>query len=104
MTKIGMAMSPHAEECLIQFHKENKKVFAWNMTDLHGNSLDINTHRLNVNTDAKLVKQKKKIFGAKRSQTIKEEVEKLLKAKYIRPVQYLEWLANVVLVSKPNGK
>ncbi|KAL0398237.1 UNVERIFIED_CONTAM: Transposon Ty3-G Gag-Pol polyprotein [Sesamum radiatum] len=44
------------------------------------------------------------MFGAERNQAIKEEVEKLLKAKYIRPVQYPEWLANVVLVPKPNGK
>ncbi|KAL0316921.1 UNVERIFIED_CONTAM: Transposon Ty3-G Gag-Pol polyprotein [Sesamum radiatum] len=35
---------------------------------------------------------------------IKEEVDKMLQAGYIRPVQYPEWLANVVLVPKPNGK
>jgi hypothetical protein len=31
-------------------------------------------------------------------------VEKLLKAKFIREVDYPEWLANVVLVKKSNGK
>ncbi|KAL0440333.1 UNVERIFIED_CONTAM: Transposon Ty3-G Gag-Pol polyprotein [Sesamum latifolium] len=35
---------------------------------------------------------------------IKEEVDKLLAAGYIRPVQYPEWLANVVLVPKSNKK
>ncbi|KAL0393112.1 UNVERIFIED_CONTAM: Transposon Ty3-G Gag-Pol polyprotein [Sesamum radiatum] len=44
------------------------------------------------------------MFGAERSQAIKEEVDKMLQAGYIRPVQYPEWLANVVLVPKPNGK
>ncbi|KAL0355700.1 UNVERIFIED_CONTAM: Transposon Ty3-G Gag-Pol polyprotein [Sesamum radiatum] len=44
------------------------------------------------------------MFGVERSQVIKEEVDKLLKAKYIRPVQYPEWMANVVLVPKLNGK
>ncbi|KAI3465522.1 hypothetical protein Pfo_022185 [Paulownia fortunei] len=43
-------------------------------------------------------------FGPKRSQHIKEEVDKLLAANYIRPVQYPEWLANVVLVPKSGGK
>ncbi|KAL0439573.1 UNVERIFIED_CONTAM: Transposon Ty3-G Gag-Pol polyprotein [Sesamum latifolium] len=104
MTKIGTTMNLAAEECLIEFLKENKKVFAWNMTDLQGISPDVITHRLNVNPDAKPVKQKKRMFGAESSQAIKEKVEKLIKAKYVRPVQYPEWLANVVLVPKPNGK
>ena len=35
---------------------------------------------------------------------INEEVNKLLQAKAIREVEYLDWLANVVLVKNPNGK
>ncbi|KAL0368520.1 UNVERIFIED_CONTAM: Transposon Ty3-G Gag-Pol polyprotein [Sesamum calycinum] len=46
----------------------------------------------------------KRAFGNERIKAIKEEVEKLLRTDYIRPVQYPEWLANVVLVPKPNGK
>ena len=34
----------------------------------------------------------------------KAEVERLLDANVIREVKYLEWLANVVLVPKKNGK
>ena len=33
-----------------------------------------------------------------------EEVEKLLTAKFIREVYYPDWLANVVMVKKSNGK
>ncbi|KAL0427868.1 UNVERIFIED_CONTAM: Transposon Tf2-12 polyprotein [Sesamum latifolium] len=102
MTKIGRTMRLAAKECLIEFLKENKEVFAWNMTDLQGISPDVITLRLNVNPDAKPVKQKKRMFRAERSQAIKEEVEKLLQAKYVRPVQYPELLTNVVLVPKPN--
>ncbi|KAL0423962.1 UNVERIFIED_CONTAM: Transposon Ty3-G Gag-Pol polyprotein [Sesamum radiatum] len=61
-------------------------------------------HWLNVNPKIRLVKQKKRAFGNERIKAIKEEVEKLLRTDYIRPVQYPEWLANVVLVPKPNGK
>ncbi|KAL0391024.1 UNVERIFIED_CONTAM: Transposon Ty3-G Gag-Pol polyprotein [Sesamum calycinum] len=103
-TKIGTTMRPSTEEHLIQFLKKNKEVFAWTMTDLHGISPDVITHKLSVNPSAKPVKQKKRMFGAERSQAIKEEVDKMLQAGYIRPVQYPEWLANVVLVPKPNGK
>ena len=35
---------------------------------------------------------------------IKEEVEKQYNARFLRVVNYLEWLANVVLVPKKDGK
>ena len=35
---------------------------------------------------------------------IKEEVQKLTATKFIREVYYLDWLANVVMVKKANGK
>ena len=35
---------------------------------------------------------------------MQDEVTKLIKADLIRKVHYLEWLANVVLVKKANGK
>ena len=62
------------------------------------------THRLNFNPSFKLVKQKRRIFTPERQKAINEEVGKLLQAKEIREVEYPEWLANVVLVKKENGK
>ena len=35
---------------------------------------------------------------------IKEEITKLLEAGFIQPVKYAEWIANIVLVIKKNGK
>lgn len=35
---------------------------------------------------------------------IKEEVERLLKAKFIKPIQHPTWFANIVPVTKKNGK
>ena len=43
-------------------------------------------------------------FNLERYTAINEEVEKLLTANFIREVHYPEWLANVVMVKKPNGK
>ena len=39
-----------------------------------------------------------------RAEAAKAEVNRLLDAGVIRPVQYPEWLANVVMVKKKNGK
>ena len=35
---------------------------------------------------------------------VKEEIEKLLKAKLIRPKRYVQWLENIISVIKKNGK
>ena len=62
------------------------------------------THRLNVYPSSKPVCQKKKVFAPERDNIIKEEVQKLTMAKFIWEVYYSDWLANVVMVKKANGK
>ena len=44
------------------------------------------------------------MFAPERDNAIKEEVQKLTLAKFIREVYYPYWLANVVMVKKANGK
>ena len=62
------------------------------------------THRLNIYPSFKPVRQKKRVFAPERDNAIKEEVRKLTLAKFIREVYYPDWLANVVMVKKANGK
>ena len=62
------------------------------------------THYLNVYLSSKPVHQKKRVFTPKRDNAIKEEVQKLTIAQFIREVYYPDWLANVVMVKKENGK
>ena len=61
-------------------------------------------HKLNVDPKRKLVQQRRKAFAPERDQAIAEEFTKLLTAGFIREVYYPNWLANVVLVKKANGK
>ena len=44
------------------------------------------------------------MFAQKRDKAIAEKVRKLLEASFIREVYYPDWLANVVIVKKSNGK
>ena len=44
------------------------------------------------------------MFAPERDNAIKEEVKKLTIAKFIREVYYPNWLANVMMVKKANGK
>ena len=69
-----------------------------------GNDPAVITHKLNVAPSFKPVKQKRRSFALKRQKTINDEVSKLLQARAIREVDYPDWLANVVLVKKANGK
>ncbi|GKV22103.1 hypothetical protein SLEP1_g31999 [Rubroshorea leprosula] len=79
-----------------------------NTTGQPGDMLGIPTlvsqHKLSTNPLKKPVTQKRRLFGGKRLQVIKEEVEKLLQAGFVRKVDYCEWVANSVLVKKANGK
>lgn len=61
-------------------------------------------HRLNVNPAPMPVKQNKINFASERNQVIAKEVEKLLKAYFVREVHNPNWLVNVVMVQKLNGK
>ena len=61
-------------------------------------------HRLNVNSASSPIRQKKRVFAQERDKAITKEVRKLLEAGFIREVYYPNWLANMVMVKKSNGK
>ena len=55
-------------------------------------------------TSSKPTCQKKRVFAPERDNAIKEEMQKLATTKFIQEVYYPDWLANVVMVKKANGK
>jgi len=57
-----------------------------------------------MDTKVRPVIQRRRKFNDERRLVIKEETQKLLSAGHIRGIQYPEWLANIVLVKKANGK
>ena len=100
--KIGSALLE--KEKMISLLSANQDVFAWKHEDMLGIDSQIIQHGLNVNPECKPVQQKRRIFAPKRNKAITEEVEKLLEAGFIREVFYPDWLANVIMVKKSNGK
>ena len=103
-TRIGTTLSPMMRTKLIKFFKENLDVFAWSYEDMQGISPMIIQHKLNVNPERKPVQQRRRAFTLEQDQAVTEEVTKLLAAGFIREVYYPDWLANIVLVRKANGK
>ena len=101
---IGSKLVQDLKSLLTRFLRQNKDVFAWKQADMGGIDPTVITHRLNTSPSFKPVKQKRRCFAPERQKAINEEVGKLLQAGAIREVEYPEWLANVVLVKKANGK
>ena len=103
-TRVGADLEEKIKKDLVQFLKKNIDVFAWSHEDMPGIDPSVITHHLNVCSSSKPVRQKKRVFAPERDSAIKDEVQKLMVAKFIREVYYPDWLANVVMVKKANGK
>ena len=101
---IGSKLAKDLKGLLTQFLRHNRDVFAWKKEDMGGIDPTVITCRLNTNPSFKPVKKKRRSFAPERQKAINEEVGKLLQAGAIREVEYPEWLVNVVLVKKANGK
>ena len=85
-TRIGANLEGKIKNGLICFLRKNIDVFAWNHEDMPGIDSSVITHRLNVHPSSKSVRQKKRVFASERDNAIKEEVQKLTLAKFIREV------------------
>ena len=101
---IESRLAKEVRDLLVHFLKHNIDVFARKQEDMGGINPVVITHKLNINPFFKPIKQKRRSFAPKRQKAINEEVNKLLQAKAIREVEYLDWLANVLLIKKANIK
>ena len=97
-------MEEKTKQDLVGFLKRSTNVFAWSHKDMPRIDPSVITHRLNVSPSYKIFCQKKKLFAPEQDNAIKEEVQKLITAEFIREVYYPDWLANEAMVKKANGK
>ncbi|XP_060958922.1 uncharacterized protein LOC133030310 [Cannabis sativa] len=102
--KVGKHLSKEIKKAVIQFLRDNQEVFAWAHSDMVGISPNVMTHVLNLNKDVPAKRQKRRLLDEVRAVALKEEVSKLLANNFIREAFYPVWVANPVLVPKPNGK
>ena len=87
---------------LVLLLKEFRDVFAWDYSEMPRLDLGLVVHTLNVDPEAKLVAQPARVFHIEIKGQIVKEVWKLLAAGFIKPIQPLLWLSNIVLVKKKN--
>ena len=89
---------------LILLLKEFKDIFAWDYSEMPRLDPRLVVHMLNVDPEAKPVAQPARIFHTEIEGQIVKEVQKLLAARFIKPIQHLRWLSNIVPVKKKNGQ
>jgi hypothetical protein len=70
------------------------------MSDMAQIPKEVIKHKLGIDLAFKPIKQNERRYTPERRETIRLEVNKLLEAGFIRPVDYPSWLANSILVEK----
>ena len=104
ITYISSLLPSDLKEWIIAILWEFKDLFAWNYDEMPGSDRSLVEHCLPIKSEFHPFQQPPKRISKEVELKVKEEIEKLLKAKFIRPIRYMQWLANIVPVMNKNGK
>jgi len=102
-TYVNSKIGPNFKVRLVALLRKYKDCFSWDYNEMKGLSRSMVELKLPIRPDKKPVKQLPRRFAPQVMPKIKEEIERLLKRKFIRTARYVEWLANIVPVLKKNG-
>ncbi|XP_059663595.1 uncharacterized protein LOC132309293 [Cornus florida] len=103
-TYISDLLEPDFKAELILLLREYKDCFAWNYIEMPGLPRQLVEHRLPIKEGFRPFKQVPRRMSTEVTMKVKEEIERLLKAGFIRTTRYCDWLSNIVPVVKKNGK
>ncbi|KAM2288392.1 hypothetical protein ACFXTI_029273 [Malus domestica] len=87
-------------EKIISLLQEFKDFFVWHYIEMPGLDAALVGHRMPIKDGYKPVKQVPRRMSKEIEEKVKEEIERLVKAGFIRPTKYVEWLANIVPILK----
>ena len=104
MFKLGALIDPTLQDKIAEVIAKHMDAFALSSADMPGIDPDFLCQRLTMDDRVRPVVQRRRKFNEEKRLIIRAEMQKLLSADHIREIQYPEWLANVVLVQKANGK
>ena len=101
-TFINGLLEPSLKTEIITVLHEFKDCFAWHYHEMPGLDRRLVEHKLPIKEGYLLVKQAKRRMSMETELKVKEEIERLAKACFIRPAIYAYRLSNIVLVLKRN--
>ncbi|KAM1426466.1 hypothetical protein ACFXTO_019145 [Malus domestica] len=85
---------------IVNLLHEFKDCFAWHYIEMPNLDPTLIEHMMPIKKMFKPVKQAPQMMYKEIEEKVKEEIERLVKAGFIRPAKYVEWLANIVPVLK----
>ncbi|RDX95755.1 hypothetical protein CR513_21668, partial [Mucuna pruriens] len=87
-TKIGASMDPQIEGALVRVLCENWDTFAWTPANMLGIDMDFLCHNLSISPSICPASQKKRRLAGEKKRVVKDEIARLLQARFIREVMY----------------
>ncbi|XP_072088034.1 uncharacterized protein [Arachis hypogaea] len=89
-TYVSKMLSDDFKKEMVEILKEYCDCFAWDYEEIPGLSYELVEHQLPLKANVKPIKQPPKRFAPEVVQKIKEEIERLLKAKFIRTTSFMD--------------
>uniref|UniRef100_J3MEC9 Uncharacterized protein n=1 Tax=Oryza brachyantha TaxID=4533 RepID=J3MEC9_ORYBR len=99
-TFINKNMTADCKIKVIRLLREYVDCFAWEYNEMPGLSRELVEHRLPIKSGFRPYKQPPRRFSSNIYDQVKEEIGRLLKAGFIRPCRYAEWISNIIPVEK----
>ena len=104
LIKVGVQLSSEELESYRALVKEYRDIFAWSYKEMKGIPPDVVQHRIPLVPGALPIRQKERRMNPQLQLLVKAELEKLLQAGFIKPVEITDWVSPMVIVKKKNGK
>ena len=104
MVKLSKALRPYLKTKYISLLSSFTNVFSWDYSDLKSYETSIIQHIIPIKPNQKPFRQKLRRINPKLLPSIENEVNQLYKAGIIVPIQFSDWISNLVLVRKKTGE
>ncbi|GKV24835.1 hypothetical protein SLEP1_g34389 [Rubroshorea leprosula] len=104
VTFISDSLEPQTRDQIVRLLHEFKDCFAWDYSEMLGLDRKLVEHKPPIAEGFRPHKQPPRCMSVEVTLKVKEEIERLVKARFIRTCRYAEWLSNVVPMLKKNGK
>ena len=100
---LGRTLDEEEKSAYSKLLREFADVFAWSPSDLTGISPKLDEHQIDLINEATPVRQRQYMLNPRYSLMVKEEIDQLLEAGFIYPVNNSEWVSPIVVVPKKVG-
>jgi hypothetical protein len=101
-TYVSAPLDVNQKQEIIELLKVYTYCFSWDYTKMPGLSRELVEHWLPIKAGFRLYKLGAQNFKLEIVGRVKKEVDQLLRAGFIQPCRYADWVSNIVLVEKKN--